>query len=298
MDSWSDLQAFIHSARAGSFSAAAREAGTTPSAFSKRVAKLEERLKLRLVVRGARGLELTTEGQEFYQRVQRALDDVEEAYAQASREREPYGLVRVTAQLDVGRDWLLPRLSGFARAHPHVQLEVSLSDKVVDLVAERFDVAVRVGTNGDGRLTRRLIGEFRHRLCASPAYLRERGTPRTVEELAGHSRLVYLRGHQHDAWDLSPVERLVNRGAYAADNNSSLQQLALDGLGVAWLPEFSVGEDIRRGALVPLLEDGPQEEGKPISMVLAQGRQLAPRVRAFVDFFAHEARHSLPQAAR
>jgi LysR family transcriptional regulator for bpeEF and oprC len=296
MDSWLDLRAFIHSVRAGSFSAAAREAGTTPSAFSKRVAKLEAHLNIRLVVRGARGLELTPEGQEFHQRVQRALDDVEEACVQASQSHVPRGLVRVSAPLDLGRTWLLPRIASFARLHPQVELEVSLSDKVVDLLSERFDVAIRVGLNEDGRLMRRSIGRFRHCLCAAPSYLRERGTPRTVEELAGHVRLVYLRGNLHEAWELPSGERLMTRGAYAADSNEALRQLALDGLGVARLPELTVSEDVRRGTLKRLLEDGPEEGGLPIALVFPQGRQLASRVRAFVDFFANEARRSLPQS--
>ncbi|MFY0573734.1 LysR substrate-binding domain-containing protein [Cystobacter fuscus] len=297
MDSWSDLQAFVHSVRAGSFSAAAREAGTTPSAFSKRVAKLEEQLNTRLAVRGARGLVLTPEGQEFYQRIQRALEDVEEACVQASRSHEPRGLVRVSAQLDLGRDWLLPRMSSFARVHPQVHLEVSLSDKMVDLMSERFDVALRVGVSEDKRLTRRNIGRFRHILCASPAYLRERGTPRSVEELAGHVRLCYLRGNLHEDWVLPSGKRLVARGPYAADGNEALRQLALQGLGVARLPEFTVDGDVRRGTLTPLLREETREEGLPIGLVFPQGRQLASRVRAFVDFFAHEARRSLPQPA-
>lgn len=296
MESWPDLLAFVHSVRAGSFSAAAREAGKTPSAFSKRVARLEEQLKLRLVVRESGGVRTTPEGQEFYLRLQRAMDDVQEACAQAAQARAPQGLVRVSTQSDVGRDWLLPRIADFARAYPQVELELSLSDKVVDLLAERFDVALRVGDTEDGRLTRRLIGRFRNCICAAPSYLRERGTPRTSGELAGHVFLGYLRGNRQEAWDPATKQRVVIRAPYAADNNAALRQLALDGLGIARLPELTVLEDLRRGNLTRLPLKEPEEEGTPISLVFPQGKQLASRVRAFVDFFAGEARRSLPQS--
>ncbi|WP_245814990.1 LysR family transcriptional regulator [Cystobacter ferrugineus] len=296
MESWPDLLAFVHSVRAGSFSAAAREAGKTPSAFSKRVARLEEQLKLRLVVRGAGGLRTTPEGQEFYLRLQRAMDDVEEACAQAAQARAPRGLVRVSTQSDVGRDWLIPRIASFTRMYPQVELELSLSDKVVDLLSERFDVALRVGEIEDGRLTRRPLGRFRNCICAAPSYIRERGIPRTTREQAGHVWLAYLRGNRQEAWDPTTQQRVVIRAPYAADSNAALRQLALDGLGIARLPELTVLEELRRGALIRLPLEGPEEEGTPISLVFPQGKQLASRVRAFVDFFADEARRSLPQA--
>lgn len=296
MESWPDLLAFVHSVRAGSFSAAAREAGKTPSAFSKRVARLEEQLKLRLVIRGADGLRTTPEGQEFYLRLERALEDVQEACTQVTRARAPRGLVRVSAQPDVGRDWLAPRLTGFARLYPQIELELSLSDKVVDLLSERFDVALRVGPVEDGRLTLRPIGRFRNCLCAAPSYLRERGTPRNLDEMDRHLWLGYLRGNRQDGWNPVTKQRLTLRAPYAADSNAVLRQLALDGLGIARLPEFTVLEDLRGGALVRLPGESPDDEGLPISFVFPQGRQLASRVRVFMDHFAEEARRSLPQS--
>ncbi|WP_437725543.1 LysR family transcriptional regulator [Sorangium sp. So ce861] len=293
--SWPELLAFVDSVRAGSFSAAAREAGKTPSAFSKRVARLEEQLKLRLLVRGAGGLQTTPEGQELYLRVQRAMEDVQEACAHAAQARAPRGLVRVSAQPDVGRDWLIPRVASFAREYPQVELELSLTDKVVDLPAERFDVALRVGEVDDGRLTRRSLGRFRSCLCAAPSYLRARGAPRTVEELAGHVLLSYLRGNRQEAWNPATKQWMTMRAPYAADSNPALRQLALDGLGIALLPELMVLEDLRRGALARLPLEGIDDEGFPISLVFPQGKQLSARVRAFVDFFADEARRSLPQ---
>jgi LysR family transcriptional regulator, regulator for bpeEF and oprC len=292
LDLWPSLQSFLQSVRAGSFSAAAREAGTTPSAFSKQVAKLEAHLGIRLVVRGAKGLELTPEGQELFQRVDRAFEDVADACTQASRATEPRGRVRVSAPMDLGRDWLIPRMAGFAQAYPHVEVEVSLSDRFVDLLAERFDAALRVGAFEDGRLMRRGLGRMRRSFCASPAYLRARGTPRTHGELAGHVKLAYLRGNQRDPWEFPSGETLHPQGPFACDNNAGLRQWALDGLGVAWLPELTIAGDVRRGALKLLLAEHP-EVGMPVSLAFPQGRLLAPRVRAFLDFFAQEARTSL-----
>ncbi|ATB34045.1 LysR family transcriptional regulator [Melittangium boletus] len=294
MEIWPYLQAFIQSVRSGSFSAAAREAGTTPSAFSKKVAKLEAHLNLRLVVRGVHGLELTPEGLEFFHRVRQAFDDIEDACAQATRATVPRGRVRVSAPRDLGRLWLMPRIASFAQAWPQVELEVSLSDQFVDLIAERVDVAVRVGTFEDGRLARRRIGRLRRCFCASPAYLRARGTPRTIEELAGHVHLAYLRGGLRVPWQLPGGGQLEPRGPFAADSNDALRQLLLDGLGIASVPELSVAEDVKRGRLEVFLED-MSEEGLPISLAFVRGRPLAPRIRAVVDFFAEAARTSLPQ---
>ncbi|SET75661.1 LysR family transcriptional regulator [Stigmatella erecta] len=295
MDLWPSLQAFLQSVRASSFSAAAREAGTTPSAFSKQVAKLEAHLGVRLVVRGAKGLELTPEGQELFQRVDRAFEDVADACTHASRATEPRGLVRVSAPMDLGRDWLVPRVAHFSRAHPQVEVEVSLSDRFVDLLAERFDAALRVGASDDGRLMRRALGRMRRSFCASPAYLRAHGTPRRHADLADHVNLAYLRGSQRDPWEFPSGGTLPPRGPFACDNNAGIRQGALDGLGVAWLPELTIAEDVRRGAL-KVLFGGQPEEGLPVSLVFPQGRLLAPRVRAFLDFFAQEARTSLNPA--
>ncbi|MDC0710624.1 LysR substrate-binding domain-containing protein [Stigmatella sp. ncwal1] len=292
MDLWPSLQSFLQSVRAGSFSAAARDAGTTPSAFSKKVARLEAHLGVRLLLRGAKGLELTPEGQELFQRVDRAFEDVEDACMQVTRATEPRGLVRVSAAMDTGRDWLIPRIARFARAHPHVALEVSLSDRFVDLLAERFDVALRVGEFDDGRLMRRRLGRMRRCFCASPAYLRARGVPRRHEELAGHVKLAYLRGTQRDPWELPSGGRIHPEGPFASDNNAGLLQLVRAGLGVAWLPELTIAEDVQRGTLKVLVEH-PPDPGMPISLAFPQGRLLAPRVRAFLDFFAEEARTSL-----
>ncbi|WP_433930010.1 substrate binding domain-containing protein [Sorangium cellulosum] len=242
------------------------------------------------------GLQTTPEGQELYQRVQRAMDDVQEACAHAAQARAPRGLVRVSAQSDVGRDWLIPRVASFAREYPQVELELSLSDRVVDLLAERFDVAIRVGEVDDGRLTRRSIGRFRNCICAAPSYLRARCTPRTTEGLAGHVVLSYLRGNRQEAWDPATKRWVMIRAPYAADSNAALRQLALDGLGIARLPELTVLEDLQRGALTRLPLERLEDEGAPISLVFPQGKQLSARVRAFVDFFAGEARRSLPQS--
>jgi LysR family transcriptional regulator, regulator for bpeEF and oprC len=284
MDRWPQLHAFVRSARAGSFSAAARAAGTTPSAFSKQVARLEQALGVRLVVRGARGLALTPEGQALFERVQRGLDDIDDACTQASRGAEPRGLVRVSAPVELGQGWLVPRLTGFHRAHPQVEVELALSDRFVDLVTERFDVALRVGTHEDGRLLRRRLGRLRRCFCASPAYLKAHGTPRTSEAMADHVHVAYLRGSLRVPWELPSGARLNPRGPFAVDSNEAVRRLALAGLGVAWVPELTVAADLQRGTLKPLLGEA-REQGLPIDLVFAQGRLLAPRVRAFVEYF-------------
>lgn len=293
MERWSQLHAFVESARAGSFSAAARAAGTTPSAFSKMVGKLEASLGVRLLTRGARGLALTAEGEALHAEAQRAMDDLEEALVRVTPSTAPQGLVRVSGPLDVGRAWLLPRVADFCRAHPRVELEVDLTDRYVDLVAERFDVALRVGHVDDGRLLLRRVGRLRRGYCAAPSYLRAHGVPPTPEALADHAGLAYMRNGARVPWELPSGGRMLPRGSFAASSNESLRVAALDGLGVAWLPEIVMADDVRSGRLRVLFED-QREEGLPIHLVFPEGRLLAPRVRAFIDFFAQAARSSLP----
>ncbi|AKT41496.1 LysR family transcriptional regulator [Chondromyces crocatus] len=292
MDPWPNLRAFVRSVRAGSFSAAAREAGMTPSAFSKLVSKLEAQLGVRLVVRGGQGLALTSEGQELYERVRRAFDDLDEAMVRVTQATTPRGLLRASVPLDLGRAWVLPRLSAFAGAYPELELEVGLTDRYVDPLSEQVDVVVRVGHVDDGRLVLRRIGRLRRQFYAAPSYLEARGTPQTPEALAGHTGLAYVRNGLRVPWELPSGGRLLPRGPIAADSNETLRAAALDGLGIAHLPEIVAEEDVRRGRLVCLLSEF-REEGLPIHIAFPQGRLLPPRVRAFVDFFSEAARSTL-----
>lgn len=293
MDPSPQLQAFVRSIRAGSFSAAAREAGTTPSAFSKQVARLEQRLGVPLVVRGGQGLVPTPEGQALYERVQRALDDIDDACEEAARATGPCGLVRMTAPVEVGHAWLVPRLPALQQAHPHIAIELGLADRFVDLYAEQVDLALRVGVSDDGRLTQRRIGRLRRCFCATPAYLEAHGAPPTPEALVGHRQLAYLRGSLRVPWVLPGGDRLAPQGPLAADSNEALRQLVLAGMGIAWLPEVTIAADLQRGALRQLFADTP-EAGLPIHLVFPQARLLAPRVRAVVDFLAAAARTTMP----
>lgn len=293
MDLSPQLQAFVRSVRAGSFSAAAREAGTTPSAFSKQVARLEQKLGVPLVVRTGQGLQPTPEGEALFERVQRALDDITDACEEASRATGPRGVVRISAPVELGHAWLVPRLPALHRAHPQIAVELGLADRFVDLQAEQFDLALRVGGEGDGRLVQRRIGRLRRSVCATPAYLKAHGVPRTPEALGRHALLAILRGGRPVPWELPGGGRLVPQGPVAAaDSNEALRQLALAGMGVAWLPDVTIAADVKRGALRVLFADTP-EAGLPIHLVFPQGRLLAPRVRAVVDFLAAAARTSM-----
>lgn len=293
MDPSPQLQAFVRSVRAGSFSAAAREAGTTPSAFSKQVARLEQRLGVPLVVRGGQGLVPTPEGQALFERVQRALDDIDDACEEAARATGARGRVRMSAPVELGHAWLVPRLPALQRAHPHIAIDLGLADRFVDLYAEQVDLALRVGVSDDGRLTQRRIGRLRRCFCATPAYLAAHGAPPTPEALVGHHQLAYLRGGLRVPWELPRGDRLAPQGPLAADSNEALRQLVLAGMGIAWLPEVTIAADLQRGALRQLFADTP-EPGLPIHLVFPQARLLAPRVRAVVDFLAAAARTTMP----
>ncbi|MCY1053665.1 LysR family transcriptional regulator [Nannocystis sp. SCPEA4] len=293
MDLSPQLHAFVRSVRAGSFSAAAREAGTTPSAFSKQVARLEQKLGVPLVMRSGQGLQPTPEGEALFARVQRAFDDITDACEEAARATGPRGQVRMSAPVELGHAWLVPRLPALHRAHPQIAVTLELADRFVDLHAEQFDLALRVGGEGDGRLVQRRLGRLRRCFCATPAYLKAHGVPRTPEALAGHRLLAILRAGRRVAWELPGGGRLTPQGPVASDSNEALRQLALAGMGIAWLPDVTIAADLKRGALRQLFADTPEEPGLPIQLVFPQSRLLAPRVRAVVDFLVAAARSTM-----
>ncbi|EYF05361.1 Transcriptional regulator, LysR family [Chondromyces apiculatus DSM 436] len=248
---------------------------------------------MRLLLRGAQGLTLTAEGEALYERAQRTFEELDEALVQVTQATTPRGLLRASAPLDLGRTWVLPRLSRFAAAYPELELEVGLTDRYVDPLSERVDVVVRVGHVDDGRLVLRRIGRLRRQYYAAPAYLAARGTPRTPEELPGHAGLSYVRSGVRVPWELPSGGRLLPRGPVAADSNETLRAAAIDGLGIAFLPDIVAEDDVRCGRLVRLF-GAYEEEGLPIHIAFPQGRLMPARVRAFVDFFSDAAKSTLP----
>jgi DNA-binding transcriptional LysR family regulator len=283
---------------AGSFAAAARKRGVTPSAVSRRIATLERDLGVPLLARTTRSLRLTQDGQAFHERCVRILEELNEARdAMARARKRPAGLLRVEAPLALGREVIAPRLPPFLERYPEIRLDLTLRDQLVDPIAEGLDLVVRIGTLADSTLIARRLGSSRLVFCASPAYLRRHGTPRTPADLARHQCLGYLtegRPRPFEFVSQAGVQLVQIAGPCHANDADVLRQLAVAGRGVVALFDFLVAEDLARGALVTLLADHPSSSW-PIHALYPKNRHLVPKVGVFLDFLA--GLHRAPRAS-
>lgn len=288
MSSPDDMTAFVRAVELGGFSVAARDLGLTPSAISKLVTRLEDRLGVRLLNRTTRRLALTPEGEAYFHRSQRILADIHEAEDEVARFRaQPRGLLRVNVGTAFGMHQLAPALPEFLSRYPEMQVELTITDRLVDLIEEGADMGIRLGTLADSTLIARRICDVERVVCAAPEYLKRHGVPRKPAELLAHNCLSMtyapgLRRWPFEARDgVKHVEVSGNASASSAD---ALLQLALRGLGVIRLSDVIVGAAIREGRLVPMLENVHHREALPLHAVYPQGRHRSPRVAAMVEF--------------
>jgi DNA-binding transcriptional LysR family regulator len=283
-----DMVAFVRAVDRGGFSAAARDLGLTPSAVSKLVTRLEDRLGVRLLNRTTRSLALTPEGEAYFHRSQRILADIADAEEEVGRFRgQPRGLLRVNVGSAFGMHQLAPALPEFLARHPEIQVELTITDRLVDLIEEGADIGIRLGMLADSTLVARRICEVERMVCASPEYLGRHGTPRRPAELAGHNCLTMANAPALRRWPFAGrdgVEQVEVSGNVSATSADALLQLALRGLGVIRLSDVIVGAAIREGRLVPLLEAEHHREALPLHAVYPQGRHRSPRVAAMIDF--------------
>jgi DNA-binding transcriptional LysR family regulator len=287
LDRLDAMQIFVLVAEEGGFAAAGRRLGLAKSTVSKQIRALEDRLGLRLVNRDSRRLALTAAGEEWLAACRRVLAELEEAEGRLSAHTgEPRGKLRVSAPMTFGLLHLSPLLPRFSAAHPQIGIELVLDDRRVDLLAEGYDMAVRIGRLPDSSLIARRLGGARSRCVASPAYLARRGRPRHPRELGGHECLRYLYGRDAQGWVFEKAgERILVpvRGRFAANNGEVLRDAAVAGLGVARLPAFIVDPDLRAGRLEALLEDWSGGE-VDIHVVYPPHRGANPAVAAFLRF--------------
>jgi DNA-binding transcriptional LysR family regulator len=290
-----EMNAFVRVAERGSFAAAASDLGLTPSALSKLVTRIEDRLGVRLLTRTTRKLALTAEGELFVARSRDILASIEAAEAEVTAASErPRGHLRVSVGTAVAKQILGPTLPLFLADYPDISVEMHVSDRQVDLVAEQIDVAVRSGALGDSTLVARKIGEATRVICASPRYLEKHGSPQVPADLLRHNCLT-LPGPAWAQWPFHThegINRLAVSGTFTSDNADLLLDVAVAGLGIARLADFMVARALREGALVPLLVDSHVPESFPIHALTVPGRHRAPRIRAFVDFLGKQFGHS------
>lgn len=288
MDRFETIQVFAQVVESGSFAKAAERLGLSTSAASRQVAELESHLQTRLLNRTTRKVSLTETGRAFYERSVQLLSDLAEAEQEASRAAvEPRGTVRLTTSVNFGVRHVAPAIAHFLAQHPGVRFDVSLSDRVVDLVEEGFDLGIRIGTPGADNLVARKLGETRLVPCASPAYLATHGAPATPEELANHNCFTYEHVSPRNLWrfqDRGGAERNVRvSGTLHSNNDDLLAEAAVRGVGIVFAPAFVVGADVRSGRLVPLLQDFVPRP-VPIYAVYPSRKHLSAKVRRFVDF--------------
>lgn len=286
-----EMELFLCVAEAGSLSEAARRLGLTASGVSRVVTRLEARLGVRLLVRTTRRIGLTPEGEAFLEASRRILKDLDDAEHEAAAGAELSGRLRINTSLPFGSRMIVPLIPEFLERHSGVSVELNLSDTVDDMVTERTDVAIRVGSLPDSALTVRKLFENKRIVTASPDYLRRHGTPRSPHELADHRCLDFSFRRSPGGWKFSVDGKTtsVNVASTVTTNNGeTLRQLAVSGLGVARLGKFLVSDDIAAGRLVAILEAYEETDLEPISALYFGGDSTPRRVRAFVEFLVEK----------
>jgi DNA-binding transcriptional LysR family regulator len=287
MDSLGSLNAFVQAAEMRNFTAAGQKLGVSSSAISKAVARLEERLGVRLFHRSTRTVTLTPEGALFLERCRRIFCEVEAAELELSQTREaPRGRLRVSLPL-VGM-LMMPTLAAFMRAWPEIELDLDFTDRLVDVIEEGFDAVVRTGEVSDSRLMTRALGTFRYRLVGSPSYFAEHGKPRTQADLSAHRGLrhLYPSTGKIEDWPLqgkggSTVADIPT--AAVASAIEPLIYLAEQGLGIACLPDFAISDQLAAGTLASVL-DGTVKHTGTFRILWPSSRHLSPKLRVFVDY--------------
>jgi len=287
VDDLNGMSLFVKVVESKSFSEAAEKLGISPSAVSKKISRLEDRLGVQLLNRTTRRLGLTEAGAAFYERSARILTEVEEAEALVSTLRKaPHGLLRVAVPMLLGQMQIAPLAAPFLTRFPDMRLELVFMDRAADLIEEGLDVAIRVDDLPDSTLVARRLAPHRRVLCGAPAYFEKNGVPQTPEELVRHNCLTYGPHHPSREWFFNTAtgRRAVDvRGTFLTNNAEGLRQAALGGLGMALLPTFLVGGDLSAGLLRPVLSEYVSAD-TAIYAVYPQHRHQSPKVRAFVDF--------------
>jgi DNA-binding transcriptional LysR family regulator len=290
-----DLRTFVRVIERGGFAAASIDLGITPSGVSKLVSRLEDRLGVRLLHRTTRRLSLTPEGEKYHLRARDILAAIEEAEAEVSRAgQRPHGRLRINCLPAFALNQLAPSLSDFLARYPEVELELALTDRVVDLMEENADVAIRAGPIDDPTLVARKFGEIRRGLFASPEYLARRGMPSTPEALRDHDCIVVKSLPSALRWPFQSggeVRSVDIKSRVLVDSADAALQLAIVGCGVTRLADLITAPAVREGRLRPVLIESHVAESVPLSAVYPHGRHHMPKVRVFLDFLVEHFNH-------
>lgn len=305
VDKFESMEAFVAVAKAGGFSAASRQLGAPVATVSRKVALLEESIGVRLFARSTRHVALTEQGATYYEACRRVLDDLHDADEMVCGEyRQPKGELKLTAPVGFGRRHLQPVVHEFLQAYPQIDVNLQLADRVVGLVEEHIDCAVRISTMADSSLVAREVGQIRIVVCASPDYLAAHGTPTHPQELLQHQCISWTTLGPYKAWEfrLGPDDdsgsaMVPIRVRLSSATPDSAVDAACAGLGLVQATSYQVAEAVRAGTLVPLLR-GFEAPATPVSLVYPSKRLTPLKLRAFLDFAAPRLARRLDEVSR
>ena len=287
MDRWSAMQSFARVVESGSFVAAAERLGTSTSSLSRQIAELEKHLGARLLNRTTRRLSLTESGQAFYERTVALLNELAEAEALVGQSAAaPRGTLRLTCSHAMAEQRIARAIATFVERYPDMKFDMVVSDRLIDLVDEGFDLAIRVGQVGSDRLVARRLGSMQLIACAAPDYLKRHGTPRTPQELTAHNALTYAYASAPKSWRFTDSSGQAHEvrvtGSLHANSGDALKAAAVAGLGIICEPDFLVAEAVAAGELTRVLPGFAPPSGD-IWAVYPSHRHLSLKVRLFVD---------------
>ncbi len=262
--------------------------GVAPSSVSRQINELEAELSVQLFQRTTRKLSLTEAGQVFHERAAKIILDLDEARLAVSQLGSPSGVLRISVPSGIGRELVASNLPAFLARYPGIQVVLSMTDELVDMVEDRLDVAIRMGQLSDSTLRARKIVESRRLVCASPEYLDKAGEPKTPGDLAGHNCLTWRAHPGHNVWKFRHKKRTHEvrvTGDFFARSADALIAAAAAGLGLVLLPDLMIGHELRQKLLRPVLTQYQTVPGTtPLWAVHSHGRQVPPKIRVFIDF--------------
>lgn len=291
MNTLEGMNLLVEAVDGGSFSAAGRQLGLAPSSVARGIRALEDDLGVRLLNRTTRSLSLTEAGRLYHERARRILAEVEEARLSVTQlEANPRGTLRLNAPSAFGRAQIAPILPDFLSTYPELKIDLSMTDAFIDPVEEGVDLVIRIGELKDSSLIARKLAPNRRVICASPDYFARHGRPEAPDDLCQHNCLIYKRSNDRVIWHLRDRNDITHdvsvAGDFQTNNTEALRAVLLGGLGVAILPTWFIGHDVREGRLEIVFEDytvSPTALDTNIYAVFPYNRHLSPKVRAFVD---------------
>jgi DNA-binding transcriptional LysR family regulator len=284
MDRLKSMEVFVAVVDAGSFTAAADHFGISAVMVGKHIRELEERLGARLLARTTRTQKLTEIGHHYADRCRQILADIRAAESGAEAMRStPRGALRISAPVSFGTLRLAPAMTEYLALYPEVSLDLNLNDRMVDLLEEGYDAAIRIGELGDSSLVARPLMSYRMMICASPDYLERAGVPRKPDDLAAHQCLDFTPLNRRVRWNLNGTESEFPASRFRSNNGQALRMAALRGYGIVLQSELLLGEDVAAGRLVALLEDYLPAP-RPVSLIYPRDQLATPRMTTFIEF--------------